>query len=272
MADGSDFAQAIQRGATDCRYEGVPTLKCPFDLEIYRKLIWDLTPATILEFGSYKGCGALWLADRLRAYALQSTRLVTLDIQKMHEFRDPRVEFVPCDVNNIAASLSDEMISQFAHPFLVIEESSHQAPHVRNVMDFFHKHARPGEYLIVEDGILSLIMDETEFQGGLSRPSTPSWAVTPTLTRSIASDATVTAGMRRGLSTAIFAGSSDPGARPRGGVVPAAAGARLSSSSARNPRKRPAACVESPSSPRRSGRRWRCRTCRPRRRSSPPAC
>ena len=33
-------------------------------------------------------------------------------------------------------------------------------------MDFFHEHSRPGDYLIVEDGILSLIMDETEFEGG----------------------------------------------------------------------------------------------------------
>ena len=161
-----DFAQAIQRGTMDYRYKGVPTLKCPFDLAIYQELIWDLKPATILEFGSYKGGSALWLADLLRAYGLETTRLLTMDIHSMHEISDPRVEFVQCDVNNIAASLSDEMMSQLAHPFLVIEDSSHKAPHVRKVMDFFHEHSRPGDYLIVEDGILSLIMDETEFEGG----------------------------------------------------------------------------------------------------------
>ncbi|MGO8739423.1 CmcI family methyltransferase [Rhodoblastus sp.] len=33
-------------------------------------------------------------------------------------------------------------------------------------MDFFHKHSLAGDYLIVEDGIISLIMDEAEFDGG----------------------------------------------------------------------------------------------------------
>ena len=111
-----DFAQAIQRGTMDYRYKGVPTLKCPFDLAIYQELIWDLKPATILEFGSYKGGSALWLADLLRAYGLETTRLLTMDIHSMHEISDPRVEFVQCDVNNIAASLSDEMMSQLAPP------------------------------------------------------------------------------------------------------------------------------------------------------------
>ncbi len=84
----------------------------------------------------------------------------------MQQASDPRVEFVQCDVNNIAASLSDQMVGRLAHPFLVIEDSSHKASHVRKVMDFFHKHCLPGDYLIVGDGVISLIMEEAEFEGG----------------------------------------------------------------------------------------------------------
>lgn len=162
----ADFARGIQRGTMAYTYKGVPTLKCPFDLALYQEIIWELKPGTILEFGSYKGGSALWLADVLRAFSLETTRLLTLDILSMHEFRDPRVEFLQCDVTNIEASLSDDFMATLARPFLMIEDSSHRSPHVLKVMEFFHKHSLPGDYLIVEDGIISLILDDNEFEGG----------------------------------------------------------------------------------------------------------
>jgi cephalosporin hydroxylase len=161
-----DLAQGVQRGTMDYRYKGISTLKCPFDLAIYQELIWELKPATILEFGSYKGGSALWLADLLQAYGFEETRLISLDLLYMHEVSDPRIEFIQCDVGDIEASLTTAMVAKFAHPLLVIEDSSHKSSHVRKVMDFFHKHSVPGDYLIVEDGIISLIMDEAEFDGG----------------------------------------------------------------------------------------------------------
>jgi cephalosporin hydroxylase len=161
-----DLAEGIQRGTMATTYKGVSTLKCPFDLAIYQEVLWDLKPGTVLEFGSHRGGSALWLADTLQAFSLENTRLLTLDISFQHEFHDDRIEFRQCDVSNIEATLGDEFMATLARPLLVIEDSSHQGPHVRKVMEFFHRHSRPGDYLIVEDGIISLIMDEDEFEGG----------------------------------------------------------------------------------------------------------
>jgi cephalosporin hydroxylase len=161
----AEFCQLLQRGIMDLTYKGVSTLKCPFDLALYQEVIWELKPGTILEFGSYKGGSALWLADLLAAYDLK-TRLLTLDINYMHEFRDPRFEFRLCNVENIQASLDDDFMANLPRPLLVIEDSSHMGPHVFKVMEFFHRHSAAGDYLIVEDGIVSVIMDEKEFQGG----------------------------------------------------------------------------------------------------------
>jgi cephalosporin hydroxylase len=160
------LSEQIQRGTMAHSYKGIPMLKCPFDLALYQEIIWELKPGTILEFGSYKGGSALWLADTLHAFSLDKTRLLTLDIAFMHGFTDPRVEFRQCDVDDIQPSLNDEFMDTLTRPLLMIEDSSHKGAHVLNVMEFFHRHSRPGDYLIVEDGIISLIMNEEEFDGG----------------------------------------------------------------------------------------------------------
>jgi cephalosporin hydroxylase len=73
------LAAGIQRGHLAHTYKGIPTGKCPFDLALYQEIIWDLKPGTILEFGSYKGGSALWVADMLRAFLFENTRLITLE-------------------------------------------------------------------------------------------------------------------------------------------------------------------------------------------------
>jgi cephalosporin hydroxylase len=163
---GVDLCRHLQHGIMNLTYKGISTLKCPFDLAIYQEIIWELKPGTILEFGSYKGGSALWLADMLTAFCLETTRLITLDINFMHEYNDPRVEFRRCDVADIQACLDDDFMAALARPLLMIEDSSHRGPHVTNVMEFFHRHSTVGDYLIVEDGIVSVIMDENDFQGG----------------------------------------------------------------------------------------------------------
>ncbi|MGL4491090.1 MAG: CmcI family methyltransferase [Rhizobiaceae bacterium] len=162
----AELANAIQRGTMAYSYKGIRTLKSPFDLSIYQDVIWTLKPATIIEFGTFKGGSALWLADLLQAYQLDKTKLITLDLHTPEKFSDPRIEFRQCDVKDIAAALPDDFMKQLLHPILVIDDASHKAAHVTNVMDFFHRYSVPGDYLIVEDAILSLIMNDADFGGG----------------------------------------------------------------------------------------------------------
>ncbi len=161
-----ELATAIQRGTMNYSYKGIRTLKCPFDLSIYQDVIWNLKPATIIEFGTFKGGSALWLADMLQIYGLGDTKLITLDMTVPENLNDARIEFRRCDVSDISPALPDEFMAQLKHPILVIDDASHHARHVLNVMEFFHRHSIIGDYLIVEDGVLSLFMDDAPFEGG----------------------------------------------------------------------------------------------------------
>src|SRR5262245_7785453 len=53
------------RGALAVTYKGLMNLKNPFDLALYTRLIWELQPRTIFEFGSLQGGSGLWLADQM---------------------------------------------------------------------------------------------------------------------------------------------------------------------------------------------------------------
>ena len=164
-----EVCETIQTGILGYTYRGIKTYKCPFDLAIYSELLSDLRPRTIVEFGSNMGGSALWLADTLDALKLSDTRLYTLDIEFMHQYSDPRVRFVRCDIGDIRSHLSEEMISSWQRPLLFIDDASHQYRHSLNILKFFDEISKAGDYIIVEDGIISIMDAEGQYEGGPHR-------------------------------------------------------------------------------------------------------
>jgi cephalosporin hydroxylase len=154
----------LQAGHLKYEYRGIPALKCPFDLAIYTKLIWDMKPRTILEFGSFKGGSALWLADQVTAFGL-NTLIYSFDINVV-EWTDPRIAFCKFDASDPAAFITSEFMATLPRPFLAIEDGSHQYEHVLNVMRFVDRFAQGGDRLIVEDGIVTALGIADSFQGG----------------------------------------------------------------------------------------------------------
>lgn len=160
--------EPIQQGTLRYQWKGVICCKNPFDFAIYSMLIWNLRPGTIIEVGTYHGGSALWLADITRAFGL-STRIVSVDIQKFTAFADPRIEFVQGDTHKLSESLTDEFMNGLPRPLLVIEDSSHQYAGTLACMRFFDRWLRPGEYLLVEDGIADSFFSEGQYNGGPNR-------------------------------------------------------------------------------------------------------
>lgn len=160
---------SIQAGILSYDYRGIRTYKCPFDLAIYAELLTDLRPHTIVEFGSNKGGSALWLADTVDALGLRETRIHTLDIEFMHDYHDPRVNFLRCDISDIDAYLDAAFVSGWVHPILMIDDASHQYRHSQNILRFFDRISQPGDYIIVEDGIISVMDAEPQYEGGPHR-------------------------------------------------------------------------------------------------------
>ena len=54
-------------------------IKDPLTLVINQKLLWELKPRTVIEFGAYKGGTALWIADVLKMFGCKS-RVISIDI------------------------------------------------------------------------------------------------------------------------------------------------------------------------------------------------
>ncbi len=143
------------RWISACRsYKGLVNLKSPFDLVLYSSLIWELQPATILEFGAMQGGSALWFADQLDALCghggVHSFELYDKAIhpRAVH----PRLTFHHADVRDLS-TVSVELLRHLPHPWLVVDDAHTNldalARHVAREM-------HPGDYYVWEDMQLNL--------------------------------------------------------------------------------------------------------------------
>ncbi|SEH90967.1 Cephalosporin hydroxylase [Mycolicibacterium rutilum] len=127
-------------------WKGVPNIKDPYDLALVPLLLSELKPATVLELGSYVGGSALWMVDLLESFGVDS-QIVSFDIDISRVVVEhPRIQFVQADCTK--PSTFDGPWFDLPHPWLVIEDA-----HVNTyeMLEHFHPHLRPGDYLIVED-------------------------------------------------------------------------------------------------------------------------
>lgn len=145
----------IQSGTMKMVYRNVPFFKNPFDISLYMLLLSRLAPRTVIEIGSKFGGSALWFADMLTAQGVPEARVVSVDIKPLAEFSDPRILFLTGDAKNLGGVLTPELLKACPRPWLVIEDSSHYYAESIATLDFFHAHLQAGDYIVVEDGIVS---------------------------------------------------------------------------------------------------------------------
>lgn len=162
-AQGRPFASAlapdvldrIQQGTMRTLYRGIPFFKSPFDIALYLQLLSRQAPHTVIEIGSKYGGSALWFADMLTAQSGSGCRVVSVDIDPQSRISDPRIEFLRGDAGRLAASLTEGLLKSCPRPWLVIEDSSHFYEDSHAVLDFFHPYLVPGDWIVVEDGVVS---------------------------------------------------------------------------------------------------------------------
>ncbi len=145
---------AIQHGALRTVYRGVPCLKDPFDIGLYLQLFSRLRPRSVIEIGTKFGGSALFFADMLTIHGANG-RVISVDIESKAEFSDPRITFITGDALDLGRSLPVSLLLSLQRPFLVVEDSSHLVETSTAVLEFFDKWLDPGDYIVVEDGILS---------------------------------------------------------------------------------------------------------------------
>lgn len=151
------FLRAYHKGVMQYTYRGLSCLKSPIDLATYMLLIYDLQPRTIVEIGSFHGGAALLYADICRNYELD-TEIATVDYRKLESNVagkiNTRIQFIEADAASLAQSPLNRWLNARAHPWLIIEDSAHTRNVTFAVMQYFAGVMLPGDYLLIEDGVI----------------------------------------------------------------------------------------------------------------------
>lgn len=163
-----ELMMSIQNATHNYSYRGVPLLKNPFDFALYPLLIWNVKPGTIIEIGSKSGGSALWFGDLLESFGLDG-RVYSIDIVKVTKVFHQRVTFLEGDGQALHQTLSAELMRSLPRPLLVIEDADHSYETSKAVLDFFHPYFNPGEYIVIEDGIISDIIQDSSYNRGPHR-------------------------------------------------------------------------------------------------------
>jgi len=137
------------------RWMGIQAQQSPCDLWAVQEIIHEVKPDFIIETGTYKGGGSLFLATVLGMIS-DSAKVITVDIERQMDdasrldlFKE-RVEFIEGD------SVSEEVLGKIADRVhdsraMVILDSDHHREHVLKELRLYSRFVSLGSYLIVHD-------------------------------------------------------------------------------------------------------------------------
>jgi cephalosporin hydroxylase len=160
-----DLMMSIQNSLHNYSYRGVPIQKNPFDFAIYPVLIWNLKPRTIIEIGSKSGGSALWFGDLLNNFGIAG-HVYSVDIVKVKKYSHTNVTFLEGDGQNLHETFSTDLLKRLPRPWLVIEDADHSYQTSKAVLEFFHPYLDQDEYIVIEDGIISDIIQDKSYNSG----------------------------------------------------------------------------------------------------------
>jgi cephalosporin hydroxylase len=155
----------IQQGAMAYRYRGVPLLKNPFDLALYSLLLDQARPRMLIEIGSYKGGSAISFADQAGLLGLDM-EVLSIDLEVPAVAARDAVHFLQGDARQLGTVLPPALMGALPRPLTVVEDSSHLSGTTMAVLEFFDPWIRSGEYIVIEDGILSDMRVADRYDGG----------------------------------------------------------------------------------------------------------
>lgn len=136
-------------GRAGVKWKGVRMLKDPFTLSLYMGLLWELWPKTIVEFGSFEGGSAAWLADISTAFQLDC-RVISFDINI--ERISPKltnVTYIQMDLTSIS-EVNLDFLEDIPRPLLILEDAH---INVLTLLTLVASRTKKGDYIVVEDTV-----------------------------------------------------------------------------------------------------------------------
>jgi cephalosporin hydroxylase len=154
------FMLRIQQSVHHYRYKGIQMVKDPFDIALYPMLLWELRPRTLIEVGSKSGGSGLWFGDQMKTFGIEG-HVYSIDVVPVRGLDRDNVTFMEGNGRELEKVLSRELLETLPRPWLVIEDADHSYETSLAVLRFFHPYLMKGEYIVVEDGIISDLYPES---------------------------------------------------------------------------------------------------------------
>jgi cephalosporin hydroxylase len=153
---------SIFLGHRKVTYRGIKSLRSPFDYLIYQMILTGLQPDLVIEIGTNKGGGALYLADLLD---LNNRGIVhTIDMENTCA---PMVAAHPrIRIFTGGWQAYDPQNAASFERVIVIDDGSHHYSDVLGALRRFAPLVTPDSYMIVEDGIIARLGLSRQYQGG----------------------------------------------------------------------------------------------------------
>lgn len=134
---------------------GVPCLKAVSDLWSYQEIIWDVRPSLIVEFGTYLGGSALYLAEVARLVD-QRTRVITIDhaVERIDERVRGHLAIEVLEANTTdpeVAQIISKARAERPGPVFAVLDSNHTKAHVLAELELLRAITVAGDYVVVED-------------------------------------------------------------------------------------------------------------------------
>lgn len=136
---------------------GVPVWQNILDLWTIQETIAEVKPALLIETGTNRGGSALFYANLMDL--LGTGRVLTIDIERLHDLTHPRVEFLNgSSVDPAIVAHAREAAANADGPVMVILDADHARDHVAEELEAFAPLVTPGSFLLSQDGIIDQLM------------------------------------------------------------------------------------------------------------------
>ena len=136
------------------RFLGHSIAQCPFDLQLYQELLWELRPPAIVQTGVDAGGSLLYFASMLDLVGVPAIApVIGVDIRltpEAHAVTHPRVHLIEGDATADRTLASVRTILG-DRPAMVVLDSDHRRDHVRRELDCYAGFVPVGGSLVVED-------------------------------------------------------------------------------------------------------------------------
>jgi cephalosporin hydroxylase len=152
-------------------FQNVQIEKNPLDLWMMQQIIYEVQPDFIIETGTWKGGSALYFAHTLNGMGLERSKVITVDIQDVHQIASAHPLWKKYVTAFTGSSTDPDIVGKIAQlakgkKTLITLDSDHSMAHVLKEMNLYAPLVSSGSYLVVEDTYIDGVPTDPEFGPG----------------------------------------------------------------------------------------------------------